>query len=95
MSVTYDAFGNIPETKEDIHNRITYTGQQFDGITQQYYLRARFYNHVIGSFTQEDEYRGDGLNIYAYCGNNPVVYYDLSGYDANWNNCDIVIKGKK
>ncbi len=76
----YDAFGNILEAKEDIHNRITYTGQQFDKITQQYYLRARFYNPVIGRFTQEDEYRGDGLNLYVYCGNNPVIYYDPSGY---------------
>ncbi len=30
---------------------------------------------------QEDVYQGDGLNLYAYCGNNPVVYYDPSGYD--------------
>lgn len=76
----YDAFGNVLESKEQVHNRITYTGQQFDGITGQYYLRARFYNPVIGRFTQEDLYRGDGLNLYAYCGNNPVAYYDPSGY---------------
>ena len=25
-------------------------------------------------------YYGDGLNLYAYCGNNPVVYDDPSGY---------------
>nr|WP_246517023.1 RHS repeat-associated core domain-containing protein [Clostridium aciditolerans] len=77
----YDAFGNVLDSKEDIHNRITYAGQQFDGITGQYYLRARFYNPVIGRFTQEDTYRGDGLNLYAYCRNNPVVYYDPSGYE--------------
>lgn len=76
----YDAFGNVLHSKEQVHNRITYTGQQYDSITQQYYLRARFYNPVIGRFTQEDIYRGDGLNLYAYCGNNPVVYYDPSGY---------------
>lgn len=28
---------------------------------------------------QEDTYRGDGLNLYAYCANNSVVYYDPSG----------------
>ncbi|NFG61450.1 hypothetical protein FDG75_12890 [Clostridium botulinum] len=78
----YDAFGNVLDLREEIHNRITYTGQQFDGITQQYYLRARFYNPVIGRFTQEDVYRGDGLNLYAYCGNNPVGYYDPSGYSC-------------
>ncbi|WP_341456212.1 RHS repeat-associated core domain-containing protein [Clostridium beijerinckii] len=76
----YDEFGNVLESQEQVHNRITYAGQQFDGITGQYYLRARFYNPVIGRFTQDDIYRGDGLNLYAYCGNNPVAYYDPSGY---------------
>ena len=78
----YDAFGNVLNSKEEVHNRITYTGQQFDKVTQQYYLRARFYNPLLSRFTQEDEYRGDGLNLYAYCGNNPVGYYDPSGYDG-------------
>ncbi len=77
----YDAFGCVLNSKEEVHNRVTYTGQQFDGITGQYYLRARFYNPVIGRLTQEDIYRGDGLNLYAYCGNNPVRYYDPSGYN--------------
>ena len=76
----YDAFGNVLSSKEDIHNRITYTGQQFDAITKQYYLRARFYNPKIARFTGEDIYRCDGLNLYDYCRNNPVKYYDPSGY---------------
>ena len=75
----YDAWGRITAKEEAIPNRFTYYGQQIDPITQQYYLRARFYNPVLGRFTQEDTYRGDGLNLYAYCRNNPVYYIDFSG----------------
>ena len=79
-SYQYDAFGIPLETTEQLNNRIRYTGQQYDDVTGQYYLRARYYNPVAGRFMQEDIYQGDGLNLYAYCGNNPVVYYDPSGY---------------
>ena len=75
----YDAFGSLRQHSEEVKNRILYTGQQYDQETGQYYLRARFYNPVVGRFMQEDVYRGDGLNLYAYCGNNPVVYYDSEG----------------
>ncbi len=79
-SYRYDAFGNILKETGDIPKRLTYTGQMYDGAAVQYYLRARFYNPAIGRFMQEDTYRGDGLNLYAYCANNPVMYFDPSGY---------------
>ena len=82
----YDAFGNLLEKREDVSNRILYTGQQYDQETGQYYLRARYYNPVVGRFLQEDTYRGDGLNLYAYCANNPVVYYDPSGHKQQYAN---------
>ena len=66
-------------SQETIENRFRFNGQQYDPVSQQYYLRARYYNPVIGRFTQEDTYRGDGLNLYAYCRNNPVYYVDPSG----------------
>ena len=84
----YDAFGVLQNSMEEFHNRILYTGQQYDQTSGQYYLRARFYNPVLGRFVQEDVYRGDGLNLYAYCKNNPVVYYDPSGYGEE--KCDKV-----
>ena len=82
---SYDAFGNIIEKTEQVENRFCYNGEMLDPVTQQYYLRARFYNPVIGRFTQEDTYYGDGLNLYQYCQANPVGYVDPSGHT-----CEIV-----
>ncbi len=76
----YDAWGNAEVCEEQVANRFRFNGQQYDPVSQQYYLRARFYNPVIARFTQEDTYRGDGLNLYAYCRNNPVYYVDPSGH---------------
>lgn len=81
-SYTYDAFGNTIACEEQVHNRFRYLGEQYDTVSQQYYLRARYYNPVIGRFTQEDTYYGDGLNLYQYCANNPVRYKDPSGHGA-------------
>ena len=78
----YDAFGNFLTKAENVPNRFCFTGEQYDPLTSQYYLRARFYNPAIGRFLNEDTYYGDGLNLYAYCHNNPVKYVDPSGHDA-------------
>ena len=80
----YDAFGNLIKAQEEVNNRFLYVGQQYDAVTMQYYP-------VVARFTQEDTYRGDGLNLYAYCRNNPVGYYDPSGY--NVDGCGIGKKG--
>ena len=79
-SYSYDVFGNIREEKEVVSNYFKYSGEQYEKEIEQYYLRARFYNPVIGRFTQEDVYRGDGLNLYVYVVNNPLLWVDPSGY---------------
>ena len=86
----YDAWGNLTTCDEKVPNRFKFNGQQYDPITQQYYLRARYYNPVIGRFTQEDTYRGDGLNLYAYCAGNPVYYIDPSGHIICENTADLL-----
>ena len=84
-SYSYDVFGNVREQQENVENVFKYAGEQQDPETEQYYLRARFYNPLIGRFTQEDIYRGDGLNLYVYVINNPLLWVDPSGYAKNCN----------
>ena len=77
----YDAFGDFTLREETVENRFGFAGEQYDPVANLYYLRARFYNPVIGRFLQEDTYYGDGLNLYTYCHNNPVGYVDPSGHE--------------
>ena len=65
-------------------------GNEYIGLNHNYYLTdeqgsARYYNTGIGRFTQEDVIYNDGLNLYAYCSSNPVMYEDPSGYQSNKN----------
>ena len=75
----YDAFG--VETNPDAAdtNAYRYCGEYYDAETGTYYLRARYYDPVIGRFTSEDPAHA-GLNWYVYCENNPIMYWDPSGY---------------
>ena len=81
----YDAFGNTIRCEEQVENRFRYQGEQYDPLTGQYYLRARYYNPVIARFTQEDTYYGDGLNLYTYCRNNPILNHDPTGHGTKEN----------
>ena len=76
----YSAFGETITAEETVPNRLRYNGQMAEGLTGLYYLRARYYNASLGRFTQEDVIYNDGLNLYAYCSSNPVMYADPSGY---------------
>ena len=66
-------------------NPFRYRGYYFDTNTGLYYLQSRFYDPEIGRFLNADtiDYLEpdtvNGLNLYAYCGNNPVMYYDPFG----------------
>ncbi len=56
----------------------------YDSETGFYYLRSRYYSPDIGRFINADAYTTtnqdfDGNNMFAYCGNNPVINVDYSG----------------
>lgn len=87
----YDAFGNILEKDENagISNPFRYAGYQLDD-TGLYYLNSRYYDSVTARFITEDTYRGQvndplSLNLYIYCTNNPVIYFDPTGH---WKKSD-------
>jgi len=82
----YDAFGNEKNPDTGDTNPFRYCGEYFDKETGTYYLRARYYNPVIGRFITEDTYLGVpndplSLNLYTYCANNPIAYIDPAGHD--------------
>ena len=76
----YSAFGETIISEETTSNRLRYNAQTEDELTGLYYLRARYYAPGIGRFTQEDVIYNDGLNLYAYCNSNPVMYSAPSGF---------------
>ena len=75
---SYDAFGVEINKADNDTNPFRYCGEYYDTETDSTYLRARYYKPVTGRFISEDPAR-DGLNWYAYCGNNPVIFVDPRG----------------
>jgi RHS repeat-associated protein len=85
---TYDVFGrptirdaNGTELAESaLANPYLFTGRAYDAETGLYYYRARYYDYATGRFLQPDPTGyTDGLNLYAYVGNNPFGFVDPSG----------------
>ena len=66
-------------------NPFRYKGYYYDVETSLYYLTTRYYDPEIGRFISPDsvDYLDpqsiNGLNLYAYCGNNPINKYDPLG----------------
>ena len=69
-------------------NPIRYRGYYYDTETWLYYLQTRYYDPATGRFISPDtvDYLDPetthGLNLYAYCNNNPVMYADPTGHFA-------------
>ena len=88
----YDAWGNHEaEVAEEEYavlaekNPFRYRGYYYDTETDLYYLQTRYYDPEVGRFLSQDDVSYlapdsiNGLNLYAYCGNNPVMATDPTG----------------
>ena len=91
----YDAWGNctvtnLTSSKIGSFNPFRYRGYYWDEDLQLYYLMSRYYDPAIGRFINADslEYLDPetigGLNMYAYCGNNPIMFSDSTGHAPEW-----------
>ena len=73
-----------------VYNGIGYRGYYLDSETGWYFLNARYYNPEWRRFISPDDTaylnpkNVNGLNLYCYCGNDPVNYADPSGHEPEW-----------
>ncbi len=97
VEYSYDAWGNqnVKNKNEDNIgdiNPIRYRGYYYDKETGLYYLNARYYDPKLGRFISPDTFsilddtmgEINGLNLYMYCKDNPVMYADPSGCLPKW-----------
>ncbi len=95
-SYAYSPFGESSDSSGS-GNPYRYTGRRLDPETGLYYYRARYYSAALGRFLQPDPIGyADGLNLYAYVGNDPLNFIDpwgLAARSTSWDLANIFPEG--
>ena len=85
-SYEYDAWGNVLSQSGSMAstNPLRYRGYYHDSETGFYYLQSRYYDPAMHRFINADSYASTGqgfigTNMFAYCHNSPVAFYDTEG----------------
>ena len=85
----YDPFGVCTEYTQNNFvklNPFRYRGYFYDDVSGMYVLKTRYYDPVTAQFLSPDhpDYLDPetigGIDLYAYCLNNPVMYVDPTGH---------------
>ena len=92
VKYSYDAWGNCTIDSSTTNttlaktNPIRYRGYYYDEDIKLYYLNSRYYSPLWRRFLSPDSTSyldpetPNGLNLYAYCNNDPVNHSDPSGH---------------
>ena len=97
VKYSYDPFGNVTaealgEGGEELAelNPIRYRGYYYDAESGLYYLLTRYYDPAVGQFISPDSFEYldphtvGGIDLYAYCSGNPVMYTAPYGTTEWW-----------
>lgn len=88
---TVDITDNMSYNSIGHTNPIRYRGYYYDSDAGLYYLKSRYYDPHTGRFINADDISYidseslNGLNLYAYCLNNPIMNIDPIGCAPWWN----------
>ncbi len=85
----YDGWGNLFGSSGSTPNVYLYRGEQYDPDLTLYYLRARYFNPLMGRFLTTDPEKGhpfnpNTLHRYLYAAGDPVNGRDPSGHVVIW-----------